>query len=73
MKCVCLFLFVFIFKCSMSSQITSFSTFVFIIFGCDYGIVLFKEPTVEKKPVPEVPKPTVAPVEQKIVSPHKGI
>jgi len=38
-----------------------------------YGIVLFKEPTVEKKPVPEVPKPTVAQVEQKIVSPPKGI
>ncbi len=57
----------------MSSQITSFSTFVFNIFGCDYGIVLFKVPTVEKKAVPEVPKPTVAPVEHKIVSPPKGI
>ncbi len=57
----------------MSSQITSFSTFVFNIFGCDYGIVLFKVPTVEKKAVPEVPKPTVAPVEQKIISPPKGI
>jgi len=55
---------VFIFKCSISSQITSYSTFVLII---------FKEPSVEKKPVPEVPKPTVTPVEQKIISPPKGI
>lgn len=46
---------------------------IFVILACDYGIVLFKVPTAEEKPVPEVPMPTVAPVEQKIISPPKGI
>jgi len=52
--------------------ITSYSTCGFIIFKCDYGIVLIKEPTVERK-TPEAPKPIVTPVEQKILPPSKGI
>ncbi len=71
MMCDCLFLFVFFFKCFSSSQITSYSAFAFTIFGCDHGIVLFKEPTVEKTPSPVAPEPTATPIEQK-VSPPTG-
>lgn len=46
---------------------------IFVFIACDYGIVLFKEPIVEKKPAPEVPSPTVAPVEHKTIYPPKGI
>ncbi len=57
----------------MFSPISPYSTCGFIIFKCDYGIVLIKEPTVERKTSPEAPKPIVAPVEQKILPPSKGI
>lgn len=53
--------------------ITSYSTCGFIIFDCDYGIVLIKEPTVERKPSPEAPKQSVAPVERKILPLSEGI
>jgi len=46
---------------------------IFVFIACDYGIVLFKEPSVENKPVPEVPKRTVTPVEHKTIYPPKGI
>lgn len=58
------------FKCSLTSPVTHYSTCAFIIFDYCYGIVLIKEPTVERKP--EAPKPSVAAVEQKM-PPSKGI
>lgn len=42
------------------------------ILDCDIGVILFKEPTVEKKETPKAPKPTVVPVEKKF-SPPEGI
>lgn len=52
------------FKCSLTSPVTHFSTCAFIILDYYYGIVLIKEPAVERKP--EAPKPSVAPVKQKM-------
>lgn len=39
--------------------------------GCDCGIILFKEPTIEREPSPVAPKPTETPIEKK-VSPITG-
>lgn len=61
-----------IFTWSLSSQIISSSTFFIVVLACDYVTLLFKEPTVKKTSVPEEPKPTVALVEKKIISPPKG-
>lgn len=58
----------------MSSFAKIFGNFLLTpIFGCDYDIILFKEPAVEKKPVPDAPKSTGAKVEQKVLPPSKGI